>query len=99
MRSFIPFVVALAWLGACNRQTPAQKEQAHLDSLRAAQADSVQLASAAFDSTVFDTIVWKKKGDDLDRGSLVYNVSCARCHAANGAGVQNIVFLDPVGTQ
>ncbi len=92
MRSFIPFVVALAWLGACNGQTPAEKEQAHLDSLRAAQVDSVNLASAAFDSTVFDTIVWKKKGDDMDRGSLVYGVSCTKCHGATGAGVQNIVF-------
>lgn len=92
MRSFIPFVVALAWLGACNGQTQAEREQAHQDSVRTAAVDSVAMASAAFDSTVFDTITWKKKGDDIDRGSLVYNVSCARCHGQDGAGVKNIIF-------
>lgn len=92
MRSFIPFVVALAWLGACSRQTPAQREQAHRDSVHAAAADTVAMARAAFDSTVFDTIKWKSTGDELDRGKLVFGVSCAKCHGQNGGGQENVVF-------
>lgn len=100
MRSFIPIVAALAWLTACG-PSQAQREQAEQDSTKAAQSDSVTLARTTFDSTVFDTIKWKKASDEMDRGSLVYNVSCAKCHGQNGGGMHGIVFrgdtLNPPG--
>ncbi|MCG6988528.1 MAG: c-type cytochrome [Gemmatimonadetes bacterium] len=89
MRAVIPVLVSLAWLGACGGSSHGQPEQANRDSI---QADSAALASKAFDSTVFDTITWKKEGADTARGSVVYRVSCVRCHGEDGAGVKNAVF-------
>ena len=89
MRPFIPVLVSLAWLGACGGSSNAHTAEANKDSI---QADSATLASAAFDSTVFDTITWKKAGADTARGSLVYRISCVRCHGEDGAGVKNAVF-------
>jgi cytochrome c len=89
MRPVIPVLVALAWLGACGGSSNARPQEANKDSI---QADSVALASRAFDSTVFDTITWKKKGDDIARGGVVYNYSCVRCHGEDGSGVKNAIF-------
>lgn len=91
MRSIIPVVAALAWLTACG-PSGAQKEESLKDSVRTMQADSDSIALAAYDSTVFDTIKWKKANDEMDRGSLVYNVSCAKCHGQDGGGMAQIVF-------
>jgi cytochrome c len=91
MRSFIPVLVALTWLAACG-PSALQREQAQKDSAHAAAVDSVTMAAARFDTTVFDTIKWKKKGDDVDRGSIVYQYSCVKCHGHDGGGVQSVVF-------
>jgi mono/diheme cytochrome c family protein len=89
MRPVIPVLVSLAWVGACGGSSNAQPGRVSKDSI---QEDSVTLASRAFDSTVFDTITWKKKGADIDRGSIVYHYSCVRCHGEDGAGVKNVIF-------
>jgi len=83
MRRLIPIITALAWLGACGGEPPAQEPAQQQSSGR---ADSVQLAMAAFDTAAFDTITWQTPQEQLERGSLVYRISCAKCHGEGGRG-------------
>ena len=89
MRSFIPVVVALAWLGACGGKAPQQDPKVARDSIR---ADSVALADSVFSPAAFDTIKWKSKAEAIERGSLVFKISCVRCHGDGGGGRTNVVF-------
>lgn len=50
------------------------------------RADTVVMAMEAFDETVFDTIAWESDQARSDRGSLVFNISCSKCHGPRGAG-------------
>ncbi len=77
MRAILPLVAVLAWTGAC---TSTQRQ------VGSAGADSVTMAAKAFDSTVFDTMTWKTRGERLDRGALVFRVSCSPCHGTQGRG-------------
>lgn len=87
MRRIVPLLVALAWVGACNRGQPdSQVDES------AAAADSVKMAENAFDSTVFDTLTWKTTQEAHDRGGLVYRTSCQLCHGDSGRGNGNFVF-------
>ena len=86
MRRTIPMLVALAWLGACAPEAP-QEEVPQGPS----RADSVELAVAAFDATVFDTISWESEQAAIDRGGLVYRISCSKCHGDGGRGNGNFV--------
>jgi mono/diheme cytochrome c family protein len=53
----------------------------------AAKQDSlVNVASAAFDASVFDTVTWEEPQKRMDRGKQVYSFSCAKCHGAEGLG-------------
>lgn len=87
MRRLIPTMAALALLGACGGKPTAQQQQA-ADSaaLAAARADTVQMAAAQFDPTAFDTITWQTPQEELERGSLVYRISCSKCHGEAGRG-------------
>jgi mono/diheme cytochrome c family protein len=40
----------------------------------------------AFDATVFDLITWTSEEDLLERGQVVYETNCQRCHGLTGAG-------------
>lgn len=88
MRRLIPALVAFAWLGACSKSEPPAQEVPQGPT----RADSVQIAMAAFDSTVFDTITWKTNQEALERGGLVYRISCAKCHGDGGRGNGNFVL-------
>ena len=87
MRRTIPLLLAFAWLGACGGEVP-QEEVPEGPS----RADSVGLAEAAFDATVFDTIAWDGDQTAIDRGGLVYRISCSKCHGDGGRGNGNFVF-------
>ena len=87
MRRMITVLIALAWLGACSQEAP-QEEVAQGPTW----ADSVELAESAFDATVFDTISWENEQAAIDRGGLVYRVSCSRCHGDGGRGNGNFVM-------
>lgn len=87
MRRTFPFLVVLAWFGACGGEPPAQ-EQAQGPT----RADSVQMAAAAFEAAVFDTIQWKTGEEALERGGVVFQFSCQKCHGDGGRGNGNFVF-------
>lgn len=55
-------------------------------SVQAARADSVGMAMAAFDASIFDTIAWATEEERTDRGRLVFRISCSKCHGPNGEG-------------
>jgi mono/diheme cytochrome c family protein len=48
--------------------------------------DSTSLAQAAYDPTLFDTITWKDQAAALERGKVVYQFSCLKCHGETGLG-------------
>jgi mono/diheme cytochrome c family protein len=56
------------------------------------RADSLALAIAAFDSTVYDTLQWATADAAVQRGGLVYRVSCIACHAEGGRGGRGFIF-------
>lgn len=87
MRRAFSLLVSLAWLGACAGDEPPPEPQGP------SRADSVAIASETFDSAVFDTIAWEGQPQTaLERGSLVYRISCSKCHGEVGRGNGNFVF-------
>ena len=81
-RLVLPLVLALV-LVACGEAPPADQ---------AAPPDTMTpAAQAAFDPTVFDTITWENDQAALDRGQVVYNYSCAKCHGPRGLGDADFV--------
>ncbi len=50
------------------------------------RADSVAMAMQAFDEAVFDTIAWESDEARSERGRLVFNISCSKCHGLHGGG-------------
>lgn len=88
MRRTITMLIALAWVGACAGEAPQEEVVPEGPS----RADSVELAVAAFDAAAFDTVSWETPQEALDRGGLVYRISCAKCHGDGGRGNGNFVF-------
>lgn len=83
-------LVALAWLGACGGEAPPPPAEEPPPTLT--RADSAEMALAAFDSTVYDTIQWASDDAALERGGLVYRVSCQSCHGEGGLGDRGFIF-------
>jgi mono/diheme cytochrome c family protein len=83
-------LAALALFGACGGEAPPPpaKEPPPV----VTRADSAPLAVAAFDSTVFDTIQWQSEDAAMQRGGLVFRVSCQTCHGEGGRGDRGFVF-------
>ena len=88
MRRLIPIVAAFAWLGACGGEPPAQEPVQQAPD----RADSVALAAQTFDPTAYDTIAWETPQAALERGGVVFRVSCSKCHGDGGRGNGNFVF-------
>ncbi len=51
-----------------------------------------RLATTAFDPAAFDTITWKNQQEAIERGGLVYRISCSKCHGDGGRGNGNFVL-------
>jgi mono/diheme cytochrome c family protein len=74
-------------LAACGGGSGEQEDPApDADALRQARADSVQMAEAEFDPTAFDTISWATPEERLERGTVVWDFSCRKCHGNEGLG-------------
>ena len=87
MRRAFSVIVSLAWLGACAGEEPAPMVEGPT------RADSVAMAAEAFDSTAFDTIAWEGQPQTaVERGSLVYRISCSKCHGEVGRGNGGFVY-------
>ena len=87
MRRMIPVLISLVWMGACGEE-PEQEVVPQGPT----RADSVALAEAAFDATVFDTISWDGDQTAVERGGVVFSYSCRKCHGDGGRGNGNFVF-------
>ena len=88
MRRIIPTIIAFAWLGACGGEPPVQEVVDQGPS----RADSVAIAVAAFDPAAFDTISWETPQAAIERGGLVYRISCSKCHGDGGRGNGNFAI-------
>ena len=75
-------LLTLSVLAACGGQSAddaaALKAQA--------RADSVAMADAMFDASIFDTLTWDSDAAKLERGAVVYRSSCEKCHGNRGGG-------------
>lgn len=78
-------LAALIGLAACGGGEE-QPERDPETTLRQARADSVAQAEARYDPAAFDTIQWESWSQRAERGRLVYNVSCRKCHGTEGRG-------------
>lgn len=87
MRTAIPLLVSLAWIGVAAACQPASEGSQGLS-----RADSVSVALLTFDETVFDTLAWPSGEEMLERGRVVFEISCTKCHGPTGAGDGNFVF-------
>jgi len=87
MRRTIPVLIAFGWLGACGGEEPQEVVPEG-----PSRADSVAVADSAFDATVFDTIAWEDDEAAIERGGLVFRISCSKCHGDGGRGNGNFVF-------
>jgi len=83
-------LAALALFGACGREAPPPPAQEPPPVVT--RADSAPLAMAAYDSTVFDTLQWQSEDAAIQRGGLVYRVSCMTCHGEGGRGDRGFIF-------
>jgi mono/diheme cytochrome c family protein len=79
-------VLVIPGIGACGG--PDETElAAEAEAMRsAAHADSVMLAESMYDAAVFDTITWETPEAAMERGEVVWAVSCMKCHGVFGAG-------------
>jgi mono/diheme cytochrome c family protein len=66
----------------CGGESGAEREARE----QAAQADSVRMADALYDATVFDTVSWEDMDARVQRGAIVWRASCEKCHGAEGQG-------------
>ena len=78
-------VVGMLLASGCSPSDEEQAAQEEAD-LELARADSVTTAEAMYDSAVFDTIQWESPDALLERGALVWRVSCQKCHGVEGRG-------------
>ena len=82
-RSRLFALTGLAVLAACSapESDVSLEEQAAI-----AQADSVREAAAMYDPTAYDSISWETEEAAQERGMVVFNYSCRKCHGEAGAG-------------
>ena len=85
MCRWIAFPLALALVAAgCGGGEPAE------DTSEAAP-DSLALAQEAFDAAMFDTVTWETDTEAEERGAVVYQYSCRKCHGERGLGDADFV--------
>jgi mono/diheme cytochrome c family protein len=73
------FLFSLILLAACNEPPQASSGSAPVQ-------DTLAVANAQFDETVFDTIQWPSDSAAVVRGAAVWKIGCAQCHGLEGRG-------------
>lgn len=76
-------LLALLAVGACQEEPPPEWREA---AERAANRRTAERAEALYDSTAYDTVSWRSGYARGERGRVVYDYSCARCHGEDGRG-------------
>ncbi len=87
MRSGSGLAAALVLMAACSSEPPPPER-----TTAEVRADTVALAAQVFSPAVFDTIAWESEAVAIDRGSVVFTISCSKCHGESGRGNGNFVF-------
>ena len=82
MRSIVLVLACALVLGACAGEPPVQEVPP--DTMTA-------VAQAAYSPTMFDSIDWVSEQAAIERGSVVYNSSCTKCHGDQGRGDTGLV--------
>lgn len=84
----VPLIALVPLSTGCeSSENRAERVRAERDEARQlARADSVAEAEAAYDPAVFDTVSWESDGERLDRGAVVWQYSCRKCHGTTGMG-------------
>lgn len=67
----------------CGRERSAEWQKVAED---AARRRTTEQAAARYDSAAYDTIKWESVYARGERGSVVYEASCAGCHGSDGRG-------------
>ena len=70
----------LMGVAGCAPQDAPEPEQG------ATEEEAVLQAEGVFDPAGFDTIAWDTEQAAIDRGALVFRVSCSKCHGPSGRG-------------
>ena len=78
-------VLLMLFVGCTAAEEGPSAEEVEAAAL-AAQIDSVEQALAMLTPEAFDSISWDSDQAALDRGAVVFSVSCAKCHGRQGAG-------------
>lgn len=76
-------LISVSSILACANEAPAVSED---DMALAARADSVETAALAYDPLAYDSVTWDTPTARLDRGEVVFSISCAKCHGMEGLG-------------
>ncbi|HSR40647.1 MAG TPA: cytochrome c [Longimicrobiales bacterium] len=74
------FCVGILWIGGCGPPDGPPEESGPTG------ADSVRAAEQMFSPEAFDTITWETHQARLDRGAVVWRISCTKCHGNAGRG-------------
>lgn len=79
---WITVFTAFAMVSAgCGGQEAAQEEAETQTG-----PDSAAIAMDAYDPAAFDTVTWDSQQAALERGQVVYQFSCRKCHGEEGLG-------------
>jgi len=87
MTRSIGLLIAIGFFAACSNEPPPPPQ-----TTADVRADSVGIASLAFQPAAFDTIAWDTPELAIDRGSVVFAISCSKCHGESGRGNAGFVF-------